>query len=119
VWRPGVLAVVIAMCGVLFPNYAPAGEQQSEGAHPETIPKAFDGAGDEFKEGGKEIGSGFRGIGRGVRDTFTGQRSADDYKEGKNIGTGFKHAGRGVAGGTRAVGRQIKKGAEGDGAQSD
>jgi len=96
---------VIVLCGALLGVPAARGEESSE-----AVPKTYQGAGGAFKEGGKEIGEGFRGIGRGIKDTFTGKSSAEDYKQGKNIGTGFKDLGRGVAGGARATGRTVKKG---------
>ena len=79
----------------------------------ETIPRTYDGSGDAFRKGGREVGEGFRGIGRGVKDTFTGRRSTEDYKQGAKIGIGVKDIGRGIAGGGRATGREIKKGVTG------
>ncbi len=108
------LAVVMALFGVLVAGSTRAEEPPSASAH-ETVPRTFDRAGAAFKRGGQEIGDGFRGIGRGLKGTFTGQRSADDYRKGKRIGTGFADLGRGVAGSARALGREIKKSVKGGG----
>ena len=75
----------------------------------ETVPRTFSGSGDAFRDGGRQLGQGFRGIGRGVRDTFTGRTSGEDYREGAKIGTGFKNFGLGIAGGGRAIGRGFKR----------
>jgi hypothetical protein len=76
------------------------------------VPKTFDGSGEAFREGGKEIGEGFRSVGRGIKKTFKGEAAKEDYKDGKQIGEGFKDIGLGTAGGGRAVGRSVKKGVE-------
>ena len=118
--RPVVIVTLTALMAVyasLLVGVAPAQERRS-GAE-ETVPKTFDGAGDAFKEGGKELGEGFRGIGRGIKHTFTGRPAAQEYKRSKAIGTGFKDIGRGVAGGARAVGRGIKRSFTGEGEESD
>ena len=81
---------------------------------PESVPSTYDGSGQAFREGGRELGEGFRGLGRGIRDTFTGQDSRENYKETKNIGEGFKDIGRGVAGGARATGDKVGDAAEGE-----
>ena len=102
----GLLAVaMLAPIVALSADYAQA----------ETVPRTYDGAGDAFRQGGKEVGEGFRGVGRGVKDTFTGRRSAEDYRQGKKIGTGVTDIGRGLAGGARATGREIKRGVTGGG----
>ena len=81
---------------------------------PESVPRTYNGSGQAFREGGRELGEGFRGLGRGIRDTFTGQDSRENYKETKNIGEGFKDIGRGVAGGARATGEKVENAAEGE-----
>ena len=81
---------------------------------PESVPRTYNGSGEAFREGGRELGEGFRGLGRGIRDTFTGQDSRENYKETKNIGEGFKDIGRGVAGGARATGEKVGDAAEGE-----
>ena len=81
----------------------------------ETIPKTYDGAGGAFKDGGHELGDGFRGVGRGIKNTFTGKPSKEEYKKGKSIGSGLKDVGRGVAGGGRAVGHSVKGAVTGKG----
>lgn len=83
------------------------------------VPKTFDGAGEAYREGGRELGEGFRGIGRGIKKTFKGEAAKEDYKEGRQIGEGFKDIGLGTAGGGRAVGRSIKKGVEANEAQGE
>lgn len=100
-------AAVIAL-GVLLLSTAPAQAERSGQARG-SVPNTYDGAGDAFRDGGHELGDGFRGVGLGVRDTFTGRRSGDDYRKGKAIGTGFKDIGRGIAGGAWATGRAIKR----------
>jgi len=111
------VVALLLVCGVL--SFAAPGAAKSDGDSNEPVPRTFDGAGDAFKDGGRGIGDGFRAIGRGLKSTFTGQRSAEEYKDGKKIGTGFKDIGRGVAGGARAVGRGIKEGATSDPGDSD
>lgn len=81
---------------------------------PESVPRTYSGSGEAFKEGGREIGEGFRSFGRGVRDTFTGQESKENYKNTKSIGEGFKDIGRGVAGGARATGETVENAVEGE-----
>lgn len=104
------LAAVVALGGLLLVAKAPAHAEQSRSREThETIPHTYDGAGDAFRDGGHELGDGFRGFGLGVRDTFTGRRSSDDYRKSKAVGTGFKDIGRGIAGGARAVGHGIKR----------
>ena len=105
------LPVIIATCGVLLASLAAAEEPHGDVPRG-TVPRTFDGAGEAFKEGGREIGYGFRGIGRGLKNTFTGRSSAADYRESKEILTGFKDVGRGIAGGARAVGGAVKRGIE-------
>jgi hypothetical protein len=102
------LAAVIILGGVLLIGDAPAQAEPSRSARG-SVPNTYDGAGDAFTEGGHELGDGFRGIGLGLRDTFTGRRSGEDYRHGKAIGTGFKDIGRGIAGGAWATGRGIKR----------
>lgn len=99
------LAVVIRLCAVLV--------IECVHAEAETIPRTYDESGEAFRDAGHELSDGFRGVGRGVKDTFTGQRSGDDYRKGKAIGTGFKDIGRGIAGGARATGRGIKRAFQG------
>lgn len=101
------LAVLIAL-GLLLVGTAPAQAERSRHAQG-SVPNTYDGSGDAFRDGGHELGDGFRGIGLGIRDTFTGRRSGDDYRQGKAIGTGFKDIGRGIAGGAWATGRAIKR----------
>ena len=102
------LAAVIVLGGMLVIGDAAA---QAEASRPARggVPNTYGGAGDAFRDGGHELGNGFRGIGLGLRDTFTGRRSGDDYRQGKTIGTGFKDIGRGIAGSAWATGRSIKR----------
>ena len=101
------LVALIALGGVLL--IGSAVQAQSSRPARGSVPNTYDGAGDAFREGGHELGDGFGGIGLGVKDTFTGQRSGEHYRQGKGIGTGFKDIGRGVAGGAWATGRSIKR----------
>ena len=78
------------------------------------VPKTYDGAGEAFKEGGRELGEGFKSLGRGLKGTFTGEEAKQEYKNSKEIGEGFKDIGRGVAGGARATGENIKDGVDGE-----
>ena len=103
----GLLLVLVTL--------APIVALSADSAPAETVPRTYDGAGDAFRQGGREVAEGFRGIGRGVKDTVTGRRSAHDYRQGRKIGTGVKDIGRGLAGGARATGREIKKGVTGGG----
>jgi hypothetical protein len=74
----------------------------------ETVPKTVHGGNQRIKSGGKEIGEGFRGIGRGIKKTFTGESSKEDYSEGgKQLGAGFKDLGTGTAGVGRGVGTSV------------
>ncbi len=100
-------AAPIVAFAVLLAIAAPTHAEQSNETH-ETVPRTFGGAGDAFRSGGRELGSGFRGVGRGVKDTFTGQPASADYKDGRGIGTGFKDIGRGIAGSGRAFGRAVR-----------
>jgi hypothetical protein len=102
------LAFLVMILGLLLTGSAVAEESG------EAVPKSYDGAGDTLKEGGREIGEGFKSLGRGLKRTFTGEESKQEYKGTKNIGEGFKDVGRGVAGGARAVGRSVKDGGDGD-----
>jgi hypothetical protein len=106
-------AAVVSLCAILVAGNVLAAEGSSKSSE-EVVPRTFNGAGQAFREGGRQIGAGFRALGRGVRDTFTGKRSADDYRGSKQIGSGFKDVGRGVAGEGRAVGRAIKQGVRRD-----
>lgn len=109
-----IVIIVIGAALSLFGSISVAEE-----APENEVPKTFDGSGEAFREGGKELGEGFRGVGRGIKDTFTGKEAKDDYKEGKKIGEGFKDIGLGTAGGGRAVGRSVKKGVEANEAQGE
>jgi hypothetical protein len=100
-------AAVIVLGGMLLIGGAPAQAERRPARG--GVPNTYDGAGDAFREGGHDLGDGFRGIGLGLRDTFTGRRSGEDYRQGKAIGTGFKDIGRGIAGGAWATGRSIKR----------
>lgn len=81
----------------------------SSPAFAEEVPKTYEGSGEAFKEAGREMGEGFRSLGRGMKNTFTGERSKEEYENSRQIGEGFKDVGRGVAGGARATGRQIQR----------
>lgn len=105
---------IMMICAALFASVAAAEE-----APENEVPKTFEGSGEAFREGGKEIGEGFRSVGRGIKKTFTGQAAEKDYKNGRKIGEGFKDIGLGAAGGGRAVGRSIKKGVEANEAQGE
>jgi hypothetical protein len=102
------LAAIIVLGGMLLVGPRPARADRARQAH-RSIPNTYDGAGHSFRDGGHELGDGFRGLGLGLKDTFTGQRSGDDYRKGKAIGSGFRDIGRGIAGGTWATGRAIKR----------
>jgi hypothetical protein len=91
----------------------------AEEAPENTVPKTFEGSGDAFREGGKELGEGFRGVGRGIKKTFKGEAAKEEYKKGAKIGEGFKDIGLGTAGGGRAVGRSVKKGVDANEAQGE
>lgn len=94
------LALLVATAGAAFGD--------------EAVPRTYDGAGEAFKEGGKEIGEGFESLGKGLKGTFTGEAAKEDYKDTKSIGEGFKDIGRGTAGGARATGDAIVDGVTGD-----
>ena len=100
--------VVFSILCVVFLGGVAVAEEPPENE----VPKTFDGSNEAFREGGKELGEGFRGVGRGIKNTFTGKESKQEYKKGAQIGEGFKDIGLGVAGGGRAVGRSVKKGVE-------
>lgn len=100
--------IVMLFLGMAFS----AGVSFAEEPPENEVPKTFEGSGEAFREGGREIGEGFRAVGRGIKKTFTGQAAKDDYKDGKKIGEGFKDIGLGTAGSGRAVGRSVKKGVE-------
>lgn len=104
--------LTIAMAALLV---ATAGAAFGE----EAVPRTYDGAGDAFKEGGKEIGEGFKSLGKGLKGTFTGEAAKEEYKDTKSIGEGFKDVGRGVAGSGRATGEAIVDGVDGDEAPAD
>lgn len=104
--RRAVSQRLLALCGLLV--CLVVGAWQSDSCA-ETVPRTFDGAGEAFKEGGRDLGRGFRGLGRGIGDTFTGKPAREDYRDSRNIGTGFKNFGLGIAGGGRAVGRGFKR----------
>lgn len=106
--------VLVVICAALF-----AGVSAAEEPPENEVPKTFEGSGEAFREGGKEIGEGFRGVGRGIKKTFTGEAAKEDYKEGQKIGEGFKDVGLGTAGGGRAVGRSVKKGVEANEAEGE
>jgi len=95
-------ALVIFALGLFLA--AVAGAEESG----ESVPQTYRGAGDAFKEGGREIGEGFKSLGRGLKQTFTGNEAKQEYKDTKNVGEGFKDVGRGVAGGARATGEKVK-----------
>ena len=81
--------VMIVFCAALCAVIANAEE-----APENEVPKTFEGSGEAFREGGKELGEGFRGIGRGIKKTFTGEAAKEEYQEGgKDIGEGFKDVG--------------------------
>jgi hypothetical protein len=103
-----IRALMVATFGMLLVSSVAAEESG------ESVPKTYDGSGDAFKEGGREIGEGFKSLGRGVRDTFTGQEAKEDYKNTKSIGEGAKDIGRGVAGGARATGETVKDAVDGE-----
>ena len=103
-----IRALVIAGFALLFTGVAAAEESG------ETVPKTYQGSGDAFKEGGRELGEGFKSLGRGIRDTFTGREARDDYQNTKSIGEGAKDIGRGVAGGARATGETVKDAVDGE-----
>jgi hypothetical protein len=84
-----------------------AGPLRAEDA---AVPATVEGGAAKIKQGGQEVGSGFRGVGRGIKKTFTGERSKEDFKEGKKIGTGVVDMGKGVGGVGRGVGRDVKEG---------
>ena len=83
------------------------------------VPKTFDGSGEAYREGGRELGEGFRSLGRGIKKTFKGEAAKQEYKNTKQIGEGFKDIGLGTAGGGRAVGRSVKKGVGANEAQGE
>ncbi|MBI1814786.1 MAG: hypothetical protein HYR72_07400 [Deltaproteobacteria bacterium] len=98
-WLSLVLASVL-----LVATHAIAEEPSTE----ETVPKTVHGGKQKIKSGGKEVGEGFRGIGRGIKKTFTGESSKEDYSEGgKQLGEGFKDLGTGTAGVGRGVGTSV------------
>ena len=105
-WVGTARRLAVALTGLLLLAGITAWESDSRA---DTVPKTFDGAGDSFRQGGRDMGEGFRGFGRGVRDTFTGRSSGEDYRESARIGTGFKNFGLGIAGGGRAIGRGFKR----------
>lgn len=75
----------------------------------ETVPRTVEGGSAKVKSGGNEIGEGFRSLGRGIKKTFTGQESKQDYKGAAKIGEGFRDLGTGTAGVGRGVGLEVKK----------
>jgi hypothetical protein len=96
---------------LLVATHALAEEPSTE----ETVPKTVHGGNQKIKSGGKEIGEGFRGIGRGIKKTFTGESSKQDYSEGgKQLGEGFKDLGTGTAGVGRGVGTSVGHAFTGD-----
>lgn len=99
---------LVLFLGLLFSGSAPAEDGGG------TVPKTYEGSGEAFKEGGKEIGEGFRSLGRGLKNTFTGEAAKEEYKGTKAIGEGFKDVGRGIAGGARATGEAVKDGVDGE-----
>jgi hypothetical protein len=102
----------LAALGSLLACVAVAGPVR---ASDQAVPATVEGGAERIKQGGQEVGEGFRGVGRGIKDTFTGQRSKEDYEEGKKIGTGFANIGKGVGGVGRGVGHEVKEGFTKDG----
>lgn len=106
-WGRLLLLVTSILVGLALSARARAGD--------EAVPTTVEGGAGQIKQGGQEVGEGFRGVGRGIKKTFTGERSKEDYEEGSKIGTGFADMGKGVAGVGRGVGRDVKKGFTTDG----
>jgi hypothetical protein len=108
-----IAAAALMVAGIAF------AEDDAKSGGGETVPATTAGGSHKIKEGGKEIGAGFRAIGRGIKDVFTGEKSKDDFKEAAKIGEGARDVGVGTAGVGRGVGRDVKKGFEGEDAEGE